>query len=99
MRLRARRPPASSSVVAMPCIQEHPDHAEQFRPFGPEDEAAEGPWFIIDPAQIRRLADIADDHAGSVKVEYRGAGYWQVFRLDADGEMVDEGQEIHAQEA
>jgi hypothetical protein len=85
--------------VAMPCIQERADHAEQFRPFGPDDVAAEGPWFVIEPAQIRRLADIADDHDGAVKVEYRGAGYWQVFRLDTDGESIDEGQEIHAQEA
>jgi hypothetical protein len=83
----------------MPCIQEHPDRPEQFRPSGPDDAAAEGPWFIIDPAQIRRLADIADDHQGAVKVEYRGAGYWQVFRLDADGDSIDDGQEIHVGEA
>ena len=83
----------------MPCIQEHPELTERFRPSGPDDVAAEGPWFIIDPAQIRRLADIADDHGGAVKVEYRGAGYWQVFRLDADGEAIDDGQEIHAEEA
>ena len=83
----------------MTCIQERPDSAEQFRPFGPDDAGVEGPWFIIDPAQVRRLADIADDHEGALKVEYRGAGYWQVFRLDSDGESIDDGQEIHAQEA
>jgi hypothetical protein len=83
----------------MPCIQEHGPRAEQFRPFGPQDTQVEGPWFVIDPAQIRRLADIADDHDGLVKVEYRGAGYWQVFRLDSDGEALDDGQEIHAEEA
>jgi hypothetical protein len=83
----------------MPCIQEDPHRAEQFRPFGPDDEAAEGPWFIIDPAQIRRLADIAEDHDGAVRMEYRGAGFWRVSRLDADGEAIDDGQEIHAEEA
>jgi hypothetical protein len=83
----------------MPCIQEHEDRAEQFRPYGPEDLGTEGPWFIIEPAQIRRLADIADAHDGSVKVEYRGGGFWQVFRLDGDGEAIDDGQEIHAEEA
>jgi hypothetical protein len=83
----------------MPCTREHPARAWQLRPFGPEDTAAEGPWFIIDSAQIRRLADIAGDHDDSVKVEYRGAGYGQVFRLDADGESIDDGQEIHAQES
>ena len=83
----------------MPCIQEHEPHAEHFRPFGPEDVQTEGPWFVIEPAQIRRLADIADDHDGLVRVEYRGAGYWQVFRLDSDGEALDDGQEIHAEEA
>jgi hypothetical protein len=54
---------------------------------------------IQEPAQIRRLADIADDHDGPVKIEYRGAGYWQVFRLDSDGEALDDGQEIHPLEA
>jgi hypothetical protein len=54
---------------------------------------------IQEPAQIRRLADIADDHDGPVKIEYRGAGYWQVFRLDSDGEALDDGQEIHPVEA
>ena len=83
----------------MACIQEDPDQVEQFRPYGPEDEGVEGPWFIIDPPQIRRLADIAGDHDGAVKVEYRGAGFWQVFRLDSDGETLDDGQEIHAAEA
>jgi hypothetical protein len=83
----------------MPCIQEHDDGAEQFRPSGPEDTGIEGPWFIISPAQILRLADIAGDHDGSVRVEYRGAGYWQVFRLDSDGEALDDGQEVHAEEA
>jgi hypothetical protein len=83
----------------MPCIQEHPDTGERFRPSGPDDHAAEGPWFVMDPAQIRRLADIADDHDGPIKVEYRGGGYWQVFRLDRDGETLDDGQEIHADEA
>ena len=82
----------------MPCIHEHQDHSEQFRPAGPHDLGIEGPWFIIQPAQIRRLADIAGDHHGAVKVEYRGAGYWQVFRLDRDGEALDDGQEIHADE-
>jgi hypothetical protein len=82
----------------MPCIQEHDERAEQFRPFGPDDVQSEGPWFVIEPAQIRRLADIADDHDGSVKVEYRGAGFWQVFRLDSNGETLDDGQEIHAEE-
>jgi hypothetical protein len=83
----------------MPCIHEHEDRAEPFRPSGPEDIGTEGPWFLIEPAQIRRLADIADDHDGSVKVEYRGAGHWQVYRLDRDGEALDDGQEIHADEA
>lgn len=82
----------------MPCIHEHADRSEQFRPAGPDDEV-EGPWFLIEPAQIRRLADIADDHDGQVKVEYRGAGYWRVYRLDSDGEELDDGQEIHAEEA
>ena len=60
---------SSESFAAMTCIQEHPDHVEQFRPSGPDDVAVEGPWFIIEPAQIRRLADIADDHDGAIKVE------------------------------
>jgi hypothetical protein len=82
----------------MPCIHEHEGRAEPFRPYGPEDLATEGPWFLIEPAQIRRLADIADDHDGAVKVEYRGAGYWQVFRLDSDSEAMDDGVEIHPDE-
>ncbi len=83
----------------MACIQEHPERVEQFRPFGPDDVTVEGPWFIIEPAQIRRLTDISDDHDGAIKMEYRGAGHWQVFRLDSDGQPFDDGQEINAQEA
>jgi hypothetical protein len=82
----------------MPSIQEHDDHAEQYRPYGPDDEATEGPWFVIEPAQIMRLVDIAGDHDGSVRVEYRGRGFWQVFRLDEEGEAIDDGQQIHADE-
>ena len=83
----------------MPSIQEHPDGPAGFRPSGPDDEAAEGPWFVMEPSQIRRLGDIAHDHDGAIKVEYRGAGFWRVFRLDRDGEALDDGQEIHADEA
>jgi hypothetical protein len=83
----------------MPSIQEPPDGATEFRPSGPDDEAAEGPWFVMDSAQIRRLGDIADDHDGAIKVEYRGAGFWRIYRLDRDGEALDDGQEIHADEA
>jgi hypothetical protein len=63
----------------MPCAREHPARAWQFRPFGPEDTAAEGPWFIIDSAQTRRLADIAGDHDDSVKVLLTAA---LLFRMD-----------------
>ena len=40
----------------MPSIQEHPDGATAFRPSGPHDEAAEGPWFVMDPGEMRNLA-------------------------------------------
>jgi hypothetical protein len=53
----------------------------------------------IEPAQIRGLADIADDHDRSVRGEYRGAGYWQALGRHSDGEAIDDGQEIHEQEA
>ena len=45
--------------------------------------------FVIEPAQIRGPADIADDHDRSV----RALGPYR------DGEAIDEGQEIHEQEA
>jgi hypothetical protein len=83
----------------MPSIQEHLDGATAFRPTGPDDEAAEGPWFVMDPAQIRRLGDIAEHHDGAIRVEYRGAGFWRAYCLDRDGEALDDGQEIHADEA
>ena len=48
----------------MPCIHEHQDRSEQFRPSGPDDVGIEGSWFI----------------------------------LDSDGEALDEGRQIHADE-
>src|SRR3954462_3810687 len=42
-----------ASVGTLTCIHEHQDRSEQFRPSGPDDVGIEGPWFIIQPAQIR----------------------------------------------
>jgi hypothetical protein len=36
---------------------------------------------------------------GAIRVEYRGAGFWRAYCLDRDGEALDDGQEIHADEA
>lgn len=42
----------------------------------------EGPWFLIRAMQLQQLADLAgDDPHATVKLEYRGDGYWQVERI------------------
>lgn len=70
----------------MPNICEDPDPSETFRPSGPEDDV-EGPWFTIAADQVRAIADVIGSHQHSVRIEYRGAAYWEVVLLDPEGNV------------
>lgn len=56
----------------------------------PDDDKIEGPFFFTDARQLRAIADFVGDHPNSVKIEYRGAGYWRVYLLNAEGEPTAE---------
>jgi hypothetical protein len=66
-------------------------------PRGPEDDA-ERPWFNIRAEQLQAMAKFAgNEKYATVRVEAMGAGYWQVTRIDADGNLTDDRTTIHAE--
>jgi hypothetical protein len=69
---------------------------DEYRPRGPEDREAEGPWFHMTSEQVRKLAEFVGGHQHGVRVEYRGAGYWEAELEGADGQGTGERRLIVA---
>lgn len=67
-------------------------------PSGPED-STEGPWFKVRARQLQAMAEFAgNDPYATVKVEAIGGGYWEITRIDADGNPTDEQTTINPEE-
>jgi hypothetical protein len=78
----------------MPNILDDYRHLE---PLG--SDQPEGPWFPIRARQLHTIARFAgDDEYATVRLEYRGAGYWEATRIDQDGNLTDETQMVYAEE-
>jgi hypothetical protein len=74
-------------------LENHP-----YRPAGPEDDT-EGPWFYMGTDQLRKIAKYSSGHDGTIKLEYRGAGYWALSLIGPEGgEVIGQPQLIYALE-
>jgi hypothetical protein len=62
------------------------------------DDGPEGPWFTMTARQIRKMASFAAASEEVFKIEYRGAGYWMITRLDVDGKPTEDHRMIYANE-
>jgi hypothetical protein len=94
---RDPRPRARHGDLAACAVQEHPDLGGELRPFGLDDIAAKGCGSSSSRHRSegwRTSSMITTARSGGIAA----AGYWQVFRPDRDGEAIDDGREIHAQE-
>jgi hypothetical protein len=58
----------------------------------------DGPWFAMSAGQLRAITVFVGDSDGSFRVEYRGAGYWEVTALDSEGEPTSASRMIYAVE-
>jgi hypothetical protein len=82
--------------------RQRPDVCAPFHgrePLGSPDQP-EGPWVTLAGKQIRAIADFTDDGDYSTyRLQYQGAGYWQIETINADGELAGDSQTIWATEA
>jgi hypothetical protein len=88
---RSKATATAEIISTMPNITEGYHDIE---PMGADQP--EGPWLTMAAAQLRKIADFVADSDASYRIEYRGAGYWNVTRLDAEGEPTDDARMIFA---